>query len=72
VRRYFLDRAVVGLQPVILLRNVDRALIESVSSGRPGTLLLQARGAGSKEIVVASGSVRCDGGDGLELFEAGK
>jgi Glycosyl hydrolases family 28 len=61
-----------GSQPVILLRNVDRALIESVSSGRPGALLLQARGAGSREIVVASGDTRRDGGDGLELFRAGK
>src|SRR5512146_1035544 len=64
--------AAAGSQPVILLRNVDRALIESVSSARPGVLLLQARGASSRGIVVASGNGRHNGGDGLELFEAGK
>jgi hypothetical protein len=66
------DGAAAGSRPLILLRNVDRALIESVSSGRPGALLLQARGAGSREIVVASGNGRRDGGAGLELFETRK
>jgi polygalacturonase len=61
-----------GSRPVILLRNVDRALVESVSAGQPGALLLQALGTGSREIVVASGNEHRNGGNGLELFEAGK
>jgi Glycosyl hydrolases family 28 len=66
------DGVAAGSRPLILLRNVDRALIESISSGRPGALLLQARGAGSREIVVASGNERRDGGAGLEFFETRK
>ena len=61
--------AVAGPQPVILLHNVDGALIESVSVGQPDAFLLQAEGARSRKIAVFAGNEPHYGGNGLEVFD---
>jgi len=61
--------SVGGSQPVILLRNVDHALIESVSAGVPGALLLRAEGTDSRNIAVSSGNEPRHGDTGREVFD---
>jgi hypothetical protein len=61
--------AAAGSQPVILLRNVDRALVGSLSAGQPGSLLLQAEGSGSRKIAVLAGNEPLYGEKGLQIFD---
>jgi hypothetical protein len=62
-------RGAVGPEPLILLRDVGNALVESISAGQPGALLLQAEGADTGNIAVVAGDQPHYGGRGLEVFE---
>jgi Glycosyl hydrolases family 28 len=62
-------RGAVGPEPLILLRDVGNALVESISAGQPGALLLQAEGADTGNIAVVAGNQPHYGGRGLEVFE---
>ncbi len=65
------NSAAAGYEPVILLRNVEHARIEAIStenlqnSDKP---LIRADVAGARDIAVASGVEVRHGADGLEIF----
>jgi Glycosyl hydrolases family 28 len=61
--------AVGGSQPLLLMRNVDHARIESISVDQPGALLLRAEGPRTSGIAVLRGDESHSVGSDFEVYE---
>ncbi len=55
--------------PLILMRNVSGARLQSLSAGKPSALLLETRGADTRNVEVVTSGGTCNGGSGFEVFD---